>query len=240
MPDRQAIDIACDLYHRPLMAREVRGQTLPPGMLDVIKIAAGETPGRDGRLLSAALVPEQRQQAAAFFLQQALFQTRSDDWRLLGLSPGASREQIREHKRWLLKWLHPDRNPSKWESQLFLKVSTAAERLEKAAAEAGVEATSEKRPAAPAAPVRSDKGAPIAVARDGVRRRSKGLVSVTSARIPLERARTSRQWLRGTALAAGIAGLGLMGWSFVDGRPLMVLIQDLAQRPAAWLQAALQ
>lgn len=125
------MDIALDLFRRPLMARAVQRSPLPPGMLEVIKVAAGEPFHRDGILRQEGQASPKAQQAAALFLQHALFLGPGDDFRQLGLDPGADQDRIREHKRWLLKWLHPDRNPSKWESALFLRVSQAAERLEK-------------------------------------------------------------------------------------------------------------
>lgn len=245
MSERQAIHIACDLYHRPLMARAVQTGPLPPGMLDVIKIAAGELPNRDGKLLPGALTPEQMRQAAVFFLQQALFQAKGDDFRLLGLGPDARREQVRDHKRWLLKWLHPDRNPSRWESQLFLKVSQAAERLDKALVErpvaAAADAGPEPKPAAAdviAKPVKRPSIPPSAGLRR--QRHHHGVPSVIASRVPLTQERRSKRWLRRSAVAALVAGLGLVSWSYVEGRPLGVMVHDLAQRPVAWLSAALQ
>jgi hypothetical protein len=49
-------------------------------------------------------------EAARFYLQQLLFRADADCYRILGLEPGASRATARTHMRWLLQWLHPDRN----------------------------------------------------------------------------------------------------------------------------------
>jgi hypothetical protein len=67
---------------------------------------------------------------AIFFLQQALLYPGADNYRVLGLSPGATLNDIKDHKRLLLKWLHPDRNSSSWEQLLFQRVATAATDLE--------------------------------------------------------------------------------------------------------------
>jgi hypothetical protein len=48
--------------------------------------------------------------AARFYLQQMLFRPDADCYRVLGIQPTASRSTAREHMRWLLEWLHPDRN----------------------------------------------------------------------------------------------------------------------------------
>ncbi len=113
--------IALELFSQPALARRIRQQPLPEGMLEVIQIAAGNSPSDRNQL---------SQDAAIFFLQQVLISRDNDNFRLLGLNHGASLELVREHRRWLLKWLHPDRNHNKWESTLFDRVNLAATQLE--------------------------------------------------------------------------------------------------------------
>ena len=55
-------------------------------------------------------------EAARFYLQQALFRPEADSYRVLGIDPGASRATARNHMRWLLEWLHPDRNNNSWDA----------------------------------------------------------------------------------------------------------------------------
>jgi hypothetical protein len=116
-----ARDIAVDVFSQPLLARQIQRNPLPDGMLEVIQIAAGHIQSDKKHLT---------QEAAVFFLQQVLVSRDNDNFRQLGLNPGASLELVREHRRWLLKWLHPDRNHNKWESTLFARVNSAAARLE--------------------------------------------------------------------------------------------------------------
>jgi hypothetical protein len=117
-----ARDIAVDVFSQPVLARRIQRHPLPEGMLEVIQIAAGNRADDNNHL---------SQEAAIFFLQQVLVSRENDNFRLLGLNPGASLELIKEHRRWLLKWLHPDRNHNKWESTLFARVNSAALQLEK-------------------------------------------------------------------------------------------------------------
>ena len=49
---------------------------------------------------------------SALFLMVALFDRPSDAHRTLGVSRDTPIEKAREHKKWLLKWLHPDHNPN--------------------------------------------------------------------------------------------------------------------------------
>jgi hypothetical protein len=118
--------VAIEVFRQPLLVSRLRRKPLPDGMLSIIQIAAN----------GLETNPVQRDQddlhqAAIFFLQQVLSSSDNDNFRQLGLNPGASLEVMREHRRWLLKWLHPDRNRNKWESNLFTRVTTAAAELEK-------------------------------------------------------------------------------------------------------------
>lgn len=125
MQTRNALDIALQLYRQPALAHKVRRDSLPPRMLSVIKIAAGseeeiETPSEH--------TPEELQEmreAAIFFLQNCLFQSGDDSYRVLGVRPDAAIGEMLAHKRWLLKWLHPDVNRNKWEAAYLQRVLTA-------------------------------------------------------------------------------------------------------------------
>src|SRR5688572_8224060 len=129
--ERQAIDIALDMVSRPLLIREVQRSPLPPGVREVLRLAtSSETEleeARKGRGRDAKAL----RQAATLFLQQALFYPGANSHRILGLEHGATAEEISDHRRLLLKWLHPDRNPSSWEQMLFQRVIAAAADLEK-------------------------------------------------------------------------------------------------------------
>ena len=90
MQTRNALDIALQVYRQPALVRQVRSSSLPPRVLSVIKIAAGSD---EDLLLPAAHVPEKTQEirdAAIFFLQNCLFQSGGDSYRVLGVEPGAT------------------------------------------------------------------------------------------------------------------------------------------------------
>lgn len=126
MRKRPAIEIALDLREMPSLARVIRKRPLPPEVTPVIRVAAG-SPEPIQEFVSKYRRSEAHiREASVFFLQQAVLFSGADNYRMLGLAPGAPAEQIREHRRWLLMWLHPDRNKDKWESALFDKVMAAA------------------------------------------------------------------------------------------------------------------
>lgn len=126
MQKRPAIEIALDLREMPSLAKVVRKRPLPPEVTPVLRVAAG-SPQHTQEFASKYRRSEAHiREACIFFLQQAVLFSGADNYRMLGLAPGAPAEQIREHRRWLLMWLHPDRNKDKWESALFDKVVAAA------------------------------------------------------------------------------------------------------------------
>lgn len=143
MQKRPAIEIALELKAMPSLAKVLRKRPLPPEVTPVIRVAAGsqelasELSTRYG--CSGAHIHE----ACVFFLQQVVIFPGSDSHRTLGVAAGASLEQIRSHRRWLLMWLHPDRNKDKWESALFARVQKAASALDDGAMPAA--ATSQRR-----------------------------------------------------------------------------------------------
>ncbi len=126
----EAIEIALEVYRKPERARALRRQAVPPGMLNLIKIAAGTEDEIKALLLDRAAEGAPAKDAAIFYLQQLLMNAEGDDYRQLGLRAGASLQDVKDHKRGLLKWLHPDRNPSPWEQVLFGRVKAAADRIE--------------------------------------------------------------------------------------------------------------
>jgi DnaJ domain len=130
MQENPAILEALHVFKQPVRARSIHRRALPPGMLTVIKIAAGDQATIDDWSTACGESTLVIKQAASFFLQQSIAKAGQDRYRTLGLTPQATKEDIRKHKRWLLKWLHPDRNPSKWESALFHRVSVIAQSLE--------------------------------------------------------------------------------------------------------------
>jgi DnaJ domain len=127
---RNTLDVVLDLYRNPAMAPGARHAPLPKDITNVIRLAAASDDEIKGMLLGENVDTAELRAASAFFIQQVLFQAGADRLRLLGLSPGATQQQIRDHKRLLLKWLHPDRNQNKWEATYFQRVMQAAKQLE--------------------------------------------------------------------------------------------------------------
>ena len=219
MGNRQAIDVALGMYRRPATVRATQDAPLPEGMLTVIRIAAGAAVEAEIISLDRARNAEEAREAAVFFLQQVLFRPQSTSYRLLGLAAGAKLPQVREHKRWLLKWLHPDRNHNKWESALFQRVVKAAEDLEH----------------------RLDGAAPASATviaepnRRGRRGRGRSRLEQFAARRvrkPLNWRAKVPKYMRRFVVSTALLAFGVLVWNSLNGKPLS---NAFADGPVAWL-----
>lgn len=126
---RPAIEIALDLKAMPSLAKVVRRRPLPPQVTPLIRVAAGSKELAQGFSTKYGFSESYIREACIFFLQEAVLFSGAGSHRTLGLEQDASPEQIREHKRWLLMWLHPDRNNNRWETALFQRVVRSAKAL---------------------------------------------------------------------------------------------------------------
>lgn len=120
-----AFSCAIELWRMPMLAPAIRRQPLPPDVLELIKLAAGSS-----RALALAREwadwPAQRwRDVACFYLQEIVLHQQADAYRLLGANPDATLNRLGEHRRWMLKWLHPDRNAEKWVQAGFVRVQDA-------------------------------------------------------------------------------------------------------------------
>jgi hypothetical protein len=116
MAERHVIDLALDLARMPALARTSAISAIPSNIIELMRIAA-ECP--EACQVAVAQTGEPAPvviEAARFYLQQVLFRPEADCYRILGIEPGAPRATARNHMRWLLQWLHPDRNHNGWDA----------------------------------------------------------------------------------------------------------------------------
>jgi hypothetical protein len=100
----------------PALAEPMRRAALPLDVTTVIRIAGGCAPSLGKAVQRTGQSRTRIVEACGFYLQQVLLHPAADSHRVLGLGPGASRSLAREHRNWLLKWLHPDVRPNGWEA----------------------------------------------------------------------------------------------------------------------------
>ena len=125
MGDAVALRLAINLLHFPSRVRSVRSAPLPDDVLVLLHIAAG-----DEEAIRAAVESVDRpcgvvQEAAAFFIEQVLFNPDADSYRVLGAKPETPYAELRRNMALLLKWLHPDRDRH-GERAIFAKRVTRA------------------------------------------------------------------------------------------------------------------
>jgi hypothetical protein len=133
-----ALQCAIELYLQPVKARKFERNPLPHGVFELLQIAAQGEEKADEFSQIAGLSAPDLYRAVTFYLQAVVFHQAASDQRLLALTDGFDAETLRNHKRMILKWLHPDRNHNRWESKLFLRVQSAAKRLEQTFKDGGL------------------------------------------------------------------------------------------------------
>jgi hypothetical protein len=130
MQNLDAIDLALRQTRKSGGPRRMAVVPLPGNMLELLKVAAEDSETLARCSLSKGVTPTVLLDSSRYALQKIILESGADHHRALGLVAGASPAQVRDHKRLLLKWLHPDRNHNSWESALFLRVQEAVEKLE--------------------------------------------------------------------------------------------------------------
>lgn len=131
MTRRTAIDIAMDARVRKGSSSLLAVGPLPDGVKDLLRIVAdGEWRAPSTERAYERYSAEEVRAASAAFLADALFHRQADPYRILGLDHDAAPDDVRENKRLLLKWLHPDRNPSPGARSHLARVLEAAEAIE--------------------------------------------------------------------------------------------------------------
>src|SRR5262245_43113871 len=116
MAQQHVIELALDLTRMPALARTSGLPALPPNIIELMRIAAASPEACE---LAVATTGESTSvviEAARFYLQHVLFRPDADCYRILGIEPTTSRATARSHMRWLLQWLHPDRNNNSWDA----------------------------------------------------------------------------------------------------------------------------
>jgi len=204
-----ALAAALLLARLPSLAQAAREQALPPDILSLIRVAAGspETLRRSVHLTGKD--PTFIRAAAVYYLEQVLWTDESDHYRVLGLMPGASRDRVAEHTRWLMRWLLPYLGGSQPESAQFERVLTAWGALKTSEERTFLERTFLARGAA------SD---PAAGAQ------------------PVPVARASSAWPRwqiAAIAAVGIAAIGVVAMSGRISLPPLAGLATNAQPPGA-------
>ncbi len=125
MSDRMALKIAIDLVHVPSQVRLLRSEPLPSDVSMLLRIAAGDEETEATAIALTGRPPELIRRAATFFIEQILFSSDADSYRVLGADSDADASELRRNVALLLRWLHPDLY-SRGERPIYVGRVTAA------------------------------------------------------------------------------------------------------------------
>lgn len=144
---RDALDVALALHSAPGRVDEMRTRPLPRGIADLLRVALGQP----ASVAQAATMSRgdalQMVEAARFFVEQQMLSREFEDdpWRMLGVAPGASEGEIRDHHHLLVRLVHPDRS-NDWASAYAERVNKAWRQLRHAEGRAEALAAFESAP----------------------------------------------------------------------------------------------
>lgn len=123
-----ALETALALYQAPSLAAATRLRPVPGDVFEVIRIAAGDGGAINAAVMRSGVEAAVVREASQLYLKHVLFDPDADHYRVLGVASDADSTQIREHRRWLLKWLHPDR-ADEWDAVYAARVQQAWQQL---------------------------------------------------------------------------------------------------------------
>lgn len=104
----EAVKVAIDLLHVPSRVRQARLDPLPKQTLTLLRIAAGETDVIESTALIVDRPGRVIEEAASFFIEQVMFCSDADSYRVLGCTPNDSSSDLRRNMALLSRWVHPD------------------------------------------------------------------------------------------------------------------------------------
>ena len=129
MAVEDALGVALALYRQPALVVDWRDRALPPDVELLLRVACREQAALQQARQRSGMSEDEAVEAAVFGVQQLLFGPRADAYRVLGGSIDSTQSQLRQHYRWLIKWLHPDRHDDGWEPVYADRVNLAWQAL---------------------------------------------------------------------------------------------------------------
>jgi hypothetical protein len=124
-----ALKLALELLHVPSRIRSARQEPLPDDVITLLRIAAGDSDAEQLAVETSERSAKVVKEAAAFYIQQILLNPTADSYRVLGATQRASGPELRRNMALLLRWLHPDVDPSRERSMFAARVVKAWEDL---------------------------------------------------------------------------------------------------------------
>lgn len=123
--DLTALRLAIDLLHAPSRLRAARSRPLPGGVILLLRLAARDETAEIAAAQASGRSREIVRDAALFFIEQVLFDVRSDSYRILGGDRQTPTGELRRNMALLLRGVHPDLERDRDRSAAAAKVIRA-------------------------------------------------------------------------------------------------------------------
>jgi hypothetical protein len=120
-----ALRAAIYVMAMPSGCSQLRKEPLSAGVGLLLRIAANERGAIDFDAARIEKPPDELREAAAFYLEQAMFAPQADSYRVLGASRHASAAELRRNLALLCRWLHSDICEELQRTTFFLRVIQA-------------------------------------------------------------------------------------------------------------------
>ncbi len=120
-----ALELALAAFRSPSLYAQLRDRSLPDDLPLLLRVVAGDAQALEQATGLVRESPTVVNEAAVMVIQQLMFYPGADSYRVLGVPADAADSQIRENYRWLVRWLHPDRNDDEWDAVYADRVTTA-------------------------------------------------------------------------------------------------------------------
>ena len=124
-----ALRAAIELSLMPTRVRVLRDSPLPDGVSLLLRIAAGDEAAEREAAASLDRPAQVVRSASAFYIEQMLLHPEADSYRVLGAGPKAATAELRQNMAHLIRWLHPDHNPTEERTVFVNRVNRAWEDL---------------------------------------------------------------------------------------------------------------
>jgi DnaJ domain len=120
-----ALRAAIALTLMPSRIRSLRDGPLPEGVSVLLRIAAGEEEIEREAAMSLDRPAHIVRDASVFFIEQMLLFPEANSYRVLGTDLKAPTPELRQNMALLIRWLHPDKNPTQEQTVFVYRVNRA-------------------------------------------------------------------------------------------------------------------
>ena len=220
-PGLDIFDLALACYRTPLayQNRMSLAAPLPRDMNRLLWLANGSPETLGGAVRQTGSKADELRDAARFLVQQLCFARGASHYRVLGLEPDATVEQIKEHHRLLIRLFHPDRagGDESWTDHFASRVNEAWTVLSRAQPRAVYDAGGSPSPSQVVVPVAVDSTVSFPTRPIHVPRSRKSIFLRVRNLAP-------RRWIPTLVLGGFALAAVLAVWNVYETRPHVVVL----------------